>query len=449
MPHGDCIVRDEYILKCGHPMNWTEMVNEFPQEESCLESAFSALTISRVGKENKDDRLVREGTKLYGRALKEMQLALYDMDRMHSDEVLTASMLLGLYESFEGSTLSSRSWLSHAQGAARLIELRGPEQHRSRQAHQVFLGSRVPTLYAAILQRQPTYLASDEWKTLPWENQHRTYGDRLIDTAIVIPGYLQELDSLCTGTPNENTYQQKAELMLHLAHTQRMMDVWKSCVKADAVPKEIEHSSAGVDDNYPFATEIHFDNHLFLGAHAIYYACSLVIAEAAEMLLADLSLYDKTHTTRDDSVWASSNLFDSHRHASWIAQSILYCIQPDMGALGGIIINFPANLALCYFQRVNDTNVTAWLNEIFEDMSARGLSKSSATPSKHGRRISEIEVKLRETKRTSPTARSDTESSSEGGSPPPAHGPSKSAVAVRFVHEDPSRWYRDGGGESS
>ena len=228
MPHGDCIVRDEYILRCGHPMNWTEIVNEFPQEEACLESAFSALTISRVGKDNKDDRLVREGTKLYGRALKEMQLALLDMGRMHSDEVLTASMLLGLYESFEGSTLNSRSWLSHAQGAAHLIELRGPERHRNRQAHQVFLGSRVPTLYAAILQRQPTYLASHEWKTIPWENQHRTYGDWLIDTAIVIPGYLNELDTLCTGIPDQKSYLKKTELMHNLAQTQKAMDIWKS-----------------------------------------------------------------------------------------------------------------------------------------------------------------------------------------------------------------------------
>ena len=448
MPHGDCIVRDEYILRCGHPMNWTEMVNEFPLEESCLESAFSALTISRVGKENKDDRLVREGTKLYGRALKEMQLALFDMDRMHSDEVLTASMLLGLYESFEGSTLSSRSWLSHAQGAARLIELRGPEQHRSRQAHQVFLGSRVPTLYAAILQRQPTYLASEEWKTLPWENQHRTYGDRLIDTAIVIPGYLLELDKLCTGSPDPSTYQRKLELMHNLEHTQKLMDVWKSCVKADAIPKEKPHRITD-GDRYPFTTEIHFDNHLFLGAHAIYYACSLVIAEAAEVLFAELALYDAVNTPRNMAVWAMRSLFDPGKHATWIAQSMLYCIQPDMGALGGIIINFPANLAHCYFQRINDVAVTAWLNDVFDDMSARGLSKSSQTRSKHERRISQIEVKLRGTSKAISAASSDTDSSSDGDMPHSTHDSKDSAVAVKFVHEDPSRWYNDGGGETS
>lgn len=447
MPHGDCIVRDEYILRCGHPMNWTEMVNEFPQEESCLESAFSALTISRVGKDNKDDRLVREGTRLYGRALKEMQMALFDMTRMHSDEVLTASMLLGLYESFEGSNLNSRSWLSHAQGAANLIELRGPERHRNRQAHQVFLGSRVPTLYAAILQRQPTYLARPEWKTIPWENQHRTYGDWLIDTAIVIPGYLNELDNLCTGRPDQETYLEKTELMHNLAQTQKAMDIWKSCVKADAIPKEIQHEPTGPNDKFPFAREIHFDNHLFLGAHAIYYCCSLVIAEAAESLFTELALYD----TRDPTIWSLAELFVPRQHAMWIAQSIPYCIQPDMGALGGIIINFPANLALRYFERVGEVRVMAWLADAFDDMRIRGLSDSSPpAPRKHERRISELEAKMRGASRSSPGARSDTtESSSDGDSPLPTNAADKTAVAVRFVHEEPSRYYTDTAGDPS
>lgn len=449
MPHGDCIVRDEYILRCGHPMNWTEMVNELPQDESCLESAFSALTISRVGKENKDDRLVREGTKLYGRALKEMQLALSDMDRMHSDEVLTASMLLGLYESFEGSTMDSRSWLSHAQGAARLIELRGPERHRNRQAHQVFLGSRVPTLYAAILQRQPTYLAAEDWMRLPWENQHRTYGDRLIDTAIVIPGYLRELDTLCTGTPKSSTYAQKKELMHTLAQTQKRMDIWKSCVKADAIPKEIPHVETDSEDKFPFETEIHFDNHLFLGAHAIYYCCSLVVAEAAESLFSDLALYDLTDTPRDAAIWDLRGLFDARRHAMWIAQSILYCVQPDMGALGGIIINFPANLALGYFQRVNDLGVTTWLTDVFNDMRVRGLTNSSQASTKHERRISQLEAKLRGAHRNSPSAKSDSDSSSDGGAPSPTYTSESAAVAIRFIHEDPARSYSEIGTDPS
>ncbi|ETN44630.1 uncharacterized protein HMPREF1541_10300 [Cyphellophora europaea CBS 101466] len=450
MPHGDCIVKDEFILKCGHPMNWTEVVNELPNEESCLESAFSALTISRVGKDSQDDRLVQESTKLYGRALKEMQLALYDTDRMHSDEVLTASMLLGLYENFEGSTLKSRSWLSHAQGAAHLIELRGPERHRNRQAHHVFLGSRVPTIYAAILQRQATYLAATAWKTIPWENQHRTYIDRLVDTTTAIPAYLEDLDTLCTGTADPKTYLQKTELMHNLAQTQRMMDVWKGCVKADALPIEKVHITGGTDDRYPFEVEMHFDNHLFMNAHAIYYCCSLVVAEAAELLFADLALYDLAGVLRDPAIWKLTSLFDARRHATSIASMIPYCIQPDMGALGGIIINFPANLALHYFRKIGDYRVTTWLTDAFHEMGIRGLTNSPHATSKHERRISEIETRLRGAKRPSPGARSDSsEESSEGGSSPTSTAAKRTAVVVRFVHEDPARYYADSGGESS
>lgn len=139
LPHGIAEVHDGMLQRCNHPPNWTSILLELIQDEPALDLAFSALSISRVGRSNDDSRLVKESSKIYGRALKDLQRALLDPSRMRSEEVLAACSLLGLYEVFEGGDTLSKSvgWVSHAQGAARLIELRGPASHTKRQVGQM------------------------------------------------------------------------------------------------------------------------------------------------------------------------------------------------------------------------------------------------------------------------------------------------------------------------
>ena len=98
MPKQDCAVRDLFILRCGHPVNWTLVIPQMEKEDSALNLAFLALSAARVGRDNDDMRLVRESSKIYGKALRDLQSALWDPKRMYSDETLGACMLLLLYE---------------------------------------------------------------------------------------------------------------------------------------------------------------------------------------------------------------------------------------------------------------------------------------------------------------------------------------------------------------
>jgi hypothetical protein len=99
MPQGDCAVKDEFILKCGHPVNWTLVIPQMSSDETALNLAFLAVSAARVGRDNNDRRLVEESLKTYGRAPRDLQSALYDPNRMYSDATLVACMLLNLYES--------------------------------------------------------------------------------------------------------------------------------------------------------------------------------------------------------------------------------------------------------------------------------------------------------------------------------------------------------------
>ena len=98
MPKRDCAVRDLFIIRCGHPVNWTLVIQQMETQETALNLAFLALSVARVGRDNDDMRLVRESLRIYGKALRDLQSALWDPKRMYSDETLVACMLLGLYE---------------------------------------------------------------------------------------------------------------------------------------------------------------------------------------------------------------------------------------------------------------------------------------------------------------------------------------------------------------
>lgn len=423
MPHGDCIPED-ITLNWGHPMTWIEVANELPGDDVSLKRAFSALIVSRISLGSRDDCLVHKG--LYGQALNDLQLALRDPKRVYSDETLIASMLLGVYEILEGSAMDS-DWLSHAQGAARLIELRGPELHKTRQAHHSFLACRIPTVYAAIVQRQATYLAKEQWRTVPWESQHRAYFDRLIDIATELPGLLEAIDMFKRGSPNTP---QGLAIIGKLARLQKSLDTWKRYLKKEGAAQNVKHLP-GRHESYPFETELWYDNHVFANANSLYHTYSLVVAEAAEDLLGDLEI-------RKNCCGLVDGVFDSRNHATCIAQMIPYCLQPDMGALGACIITFPTKQALSYFQRTGHTRVVSWLDKILAETRERDLNCAQMIIEPYFMRNGIDRSGL------SPTNKSESsDDGSERSSQYKSQDRRASAVMIRFVYENPSRFYKD------
>lgn len=370
MPRGDCVVKDPHILACKHPMNWTVMVPELPGEEPSLDRAFSALSIARVGRDNEDDRLVRESSKLYGKALKDLQAALYDPERMYSDEVLTACMVLSLYEVFEGSAKKDFGWVSHTQGAARLVELRGAHRHANRQAHHVFLGARLPTLYAAILQRKTTFLASDEWLTLPWASQPRTFHDRMIDIMTRIPTLLEQSDIvLSKRNPNVATKEQ-LRMFDACQQIEKALHDWRAIMKPGAAESAFPHQRSAGDD-YPFKHDFTFANHLFARTQAVYWSCLLVVSETMYDLQSSL---EQLTGNVNISGTSSKALHEKARsYAVNIAQSIEYFLLPEMGALGADLISFPMGLAYRFFNQSHEQGICMWFEKSLENMKKRGF----------------------------------------------------------------------------
>lgn len=421
MPQGDCAVKDEFILKCGHPINWTLVIPQMPGDETALHLAFLAVSAARVGRDHKDRRLVEESLKIYGKALRDLQSALYDPKRMYSDETLIACMLLNLYEIFEGSDRKTLAWISHSQGAARLVELRGVGRHATRESNFLFCGTRVPIILAAIVRRQATFLSSPDWLTKPWEAQGipKTWADRLFDAMAAIPSILELYDLVDAQIDSPLLEQQGQKLMRRLIElcleTNKAFQNWYNFTREDAKPRVTQPAQPS-DDDFPFAYKCHFKNHLFAQALLMYWTSCLilqsVIRDLNDILLprkraewqpkADtrpmLAPLSSSHESEMDLALVRP-FMNPRQHAIFIAQSIPYFLLPDMRALGVNYISFPMGMSFTFFRgglhpgcrftwrldkqtraQVPDNDVSKqdkkivdWFNETFEHMKKRGM----------------------------------------------------------------------------
>jgi len=431
------------------------MVNQLPNDEPTLQTAFCALSISRVGRDNKDMRLVRESSKAYGKALRDLQTALFDKGRAGSDQVLTACLLLSMYEVYEGSSKKAFGWVSHVQGAARLLELRGPERHQTWQAHHVFLGARVPIIYAGILDKRATFLATQPWLTIPWEKGHKVYFDRAIDLATQIPGILQEIEYV-----NLNLFGTQARRALHKLLEQcksllKALHTWHMNMKKGSEYTVIKHDS-WEDDKYPFDVELWFPNHLFAFAHIFFWTCAFNISEAIQEVQEALEDLYQQKDQRPNLVWRAE-LFESRQYALSIAHSVIYCLQPEMGALGANIINFPMTLAHRFFRQTHEMSVCAWFSKVSTDMQKRGMriggiASTPAPPSStpHIKQENEDEDILQSSACRWQTCNDasaytqqydSSDETSDGASP--ASTNSTDSSRTTFIHEDPSKYYVD------
>ena len=421
LPQGDCAVKDEFILKCGHPVNWTFVIQQMSGEETALNLAFLAVSAARVGRDHNDKRLVEESLKIYGKALRDLQSALYDPKRMYSDGTLVACMLLGLYESFEGSDRKTLAWISHSQGAARLVELRGVSRHATKESNFLFCGTRIPIILAAIVRRQATFLSSPDWLTKPWEERGmpKTWADRLFDAMATIPSILELYDLVDSHTDSPEFQQQGQKLLQTLIErcreTNDALQKWYAATRPDAKPQVIQTAQPS-NNGYPFTYRYHFKNHLFAQALMMYWTSCLIL----ESVLCDVNdiLVPRKRTEwqhkedtppkqvpisgidGSESELASLQPYMNPRHhALCIAQSISYFLLPEMRALGVNYVSFPMGMSFTFFRGAlhpgccftwtvhrdpaalasdndiskEDKNIVVWFNDTFEDMKKRGM----------------------------------------------------------------------------
>ncbi|OCK75439.1 hypothetical protein K432DRAFT_308489 [Lepidopterella palustris CBS 459.81] len=136
--------------------SWLWHVPEVLQKNHAMDFAAEALALVYFAKKaNSMDTLVRSHW-AYANALRDLSRALQDHSSRFASETLCATLLLVHYENFV--EIPGTSWIAHAGGASRLIQLRGPDRHRSGFDCAMFMASRgyLVCLNALPRQRRPS-----------------------------------------------------------------------------------------------------------------------------------------------------------------------------------------------------------------------------------------------------------------------------------------------------
>jgi Fungal specific transcription factor domain/Fungal Zn(2)-Cys(6) binuclear cluster domain len=350
----------------AHPANWTQFVPQLLTNDLSLQLAYLALSSSRIGHDNEDDHLLASSKKFYGKALREMQRAISDPKRRFTEETLMACSILSLYEMFEAKTsavvqLSSTSngWLSHAAGAARLLEARGPESYTTDKGHQVFLHARILITIRASTARKAGFLSKPQWLTVPWKNHPKNMQHKLVDVMVFLPVVLETYDNCEANTSLSFTQRRRARQSLLAkcgALTEQLLD-WYKQLRANAKGRSLWHQRPSDDPSHPFPHLYSFDDPLIGYTVMLYWTCSLVIQ--GTMLQLQHFLNEDLADVED--AVALPEYINPPFYACNIAQALPYLLHPDMGALGPNIALFPMGIAFGFFaSRKQPSFVADW-----------------------------------------------------------------------------------------
>jgi len=171
-----------------------------------------------AGKRNKDDRLNKASLKMSVDAMSEMQMTLSSPYQSQKTEVIASTILLSdceimLREAYD-STNQYYNWQGLLKGTSALIYERGPDSFAQYPDYQLFTrGYRGSGVLEAVGRRQHTFLASNEWMTIPWSKGiDKDPTDILFDVLAVLAGCLADVDAVTGRMFHEEIIEDPCEM---------------------------------------------------------------------------------------------------------------------------------------------------------------------------------------------------------------------------------------------
>ncbi|KAL3458268.1 hypothetical protein BJX64DRAFT_225808 [Aspergillus heterothallicus] len=154
------------FASCGErvDVNWIDYarqpVLDAPQ---ALTWAFRSIATLHMGHTYHDLEKITSSRHMYSRALNYLSGLVSHPRYQRGAETLAAAILLSIYEMQDG--ISPLSWLAHAQGLATLIQLRGPQAHRTGFGVTLLKSCRSILVSEAFVRGGRCFLDKPEWQT--------------------------------------------------------------------------------------------------------------------------------------------------------------------------------------------------------------------------------------------------------------------------------------------
>ena len=199
------------------------------------------------GTQHRNTSITTHGYRLHGFALKKLNSALSDPQCQLRDDVLLSVLALVLQEAFVPT--GEKYFLKHTTGLEKLLELRGPSMLCSPESYLMFKSVRKIIILASMRRREPSILAREEWKNIPWDDEsvegqaEKYMFDVLADYTVLVSEHDQLLHD--GGLENVDASKRRDDLVGRAQALLEELYMWKAGWDSYAYPHLETFTSMG------------------------------------------------------------------------------------------------------------------------------------------------------------------------------------------------------------
>ncbi|KAF7188211.1 hypothetical protein HII31_10496 [Pseudocercospora fuligena] len=180
---------------------WVDLVMDeasASRASSLVLTALQANANALCGNDLQQPEIHRHASKLYLSAIRQVQSQLKGPN-WHDPVVMYTCMVMTLFECILTNDPSATH--AHIRGVSQLIQQKGPQSFSHGLEHRTFRYYRITILMLSLGDRQPSFLAEEQWKTVPYsgDGPPKTVLDQLADILAEIPGLLFAVDTIAKG----------------------------------------------------------------------------------------------------------------------------------------------------------------------------------------------------------------------------------------------------------
>ncbi|KAI1354583.1 hypothetical protein F5Y01DRAFT_254763 [Xylaria sp. FL0043] len=273
-------------------------------------------------------------------------------------------------------------WGSASTIADEVREL-GPAAYQAFPAHHFFARVYRPSaVWAALLNRQPTFLCNPEWTVVPWEHYPRTPLDDLLDVVVLLPSIYSRADHITLLEADADRNSGARELLNNCVNIQRQFDIWLSVVQEETgLPYRVGDGAAYV----PFNEPLSFTSPLLCLVHVYYWAVLIGFHQCIHALLEVIRNSEDTGS----SPGVDADLFraldprkyqpaETRNLAALVCRSLDFALQTTSQS---DLLVAPTWTVKDFYSRMNAVGLceleSLWVDEFIERQEAHGRERSA------------------------------------------------------------------------
>ncbi|GAP87735.1 putative C6 zinc finger domain-containing protein [Rosellinia necatrix] len=202
---------------------------------------------------------------------------------------------LFLYQQNSSAVYTGEASWNGMSALADAIREPGPVAYQTFPAHHFFARVYRPSaIWAALLNRQPTFLCNPEWTVVPWERYPRTPLDHLLDIVVLLPSIFSRADHIIPLGASSDRQSRVRDLLDNCVNIEAQFDIWLSVVQQNNRSSYWVAEGTESASHLPFGEPLTFTSPFLCTVHIYYWTVLMCFHQCIYALL------EATRGSKDD-----------------------------------------------------------------------------------------------------------------------------------------------------